>query len=115
MLEPVRQYAREKREESGETEWVRRRHLSFFLALAEEAEPRLRSPEDVEWLESLEADHDNLREGLSWALERGKGHLAVRLCGALGGFWLTQGNLGEGREWLEAADRKSTRLNSSHP
>ena len=42
MLEPIRQYAREKLEEGGEAEEVRRRHASFFLALAEEAEPRLR-------------------------------------------------------------------------
>jgi hypothetical protein len=39
MLEPVRQYAREKLEGSGEA--VRRRHAVFFLALAEEAEPGL--------------------------------------------------------------------------
>ena len=39
MLEPVRQYALEKLEESGEAEEVRRRHAAFFLALAEEAEP----------------------------------------------------------------------------
>ena len=55
MLEPIRQYAREKLEESGEAEEVRRRHASFFLALAEEAEPRLLGPEDVEWLKRLEA------------------------------------------------------------
>ena len=103
MLKPIRKYAREKLKEEGEAEEVQRRHASFFVALAEEAEPRLRGPEDVVWLERLEADHDNLRAALSWALERGKVHLAVRLCGALGWFWFTQGYLGEGREWLEAA------------
>ena len=72
MLEPIRKYAREKLKEEGEAEEVQRRHASFFVALAEEAEPRLRGPEDVVWLERLEADHDNLRAALSWALERGK-------------------------------------------
>ena len=112
MLEPIRQYAREKLEEGGEGAEVRSRHARYFLELAEEAEPRLRGPEDVEWLERLEADHDNLRVALSWALEREKIHLAVRLCGALGWFWLTHGYLGEGREWLEAALAKGGQTTS---
>jgi non-specific serine/threonine protein kinase len=70
MLEPVRQYARDKLEEDGEGEEARRRHATFFLALAEEAEPRLRGPEDTIWLERLEIEHDNLRAALSWALEK---------------------------------------------
>jgi predicted ATPase len=69
MLEPVRQYAREKLEEGGASEEVQHRHDTFFLALAEEAEPKLRGAEDTEWLERLEAEHDNLRMALSWALE----------------------------------------------
>jgi predicted ATPase len=35
MLEPVKQYAREKLEDAGEGETVRRRHADYFLALAE--------------------------------------------------------------------------------
>ena len=102
MLEPVRQYAREKLEEGGEAEEVRRRHASFFLALAEEAEPRLRGPEDMEWLERLEAEHDNLRAALSWALEqRESNELGLRLAGALWPFWEARGYYGEGHSWLE--------------
>src|SRR5215207_129980 len=109
MLEPIRQYAREKLEEGGEGEEARRRHATFFLALAEEAEPRLRGPEDVEWLERLETEHDNLRVALSWTLERGDAELALRLGGALGIFWHTHGHQGEGRKWLEAALAKDDR------
>src|SRR5215216_5604125 len=42
MLEPIRQYALERLEERGEGEEARRRHATFFLALAEEAEANLR-------------------------------------------------------------------------
>ncbi|MCB0183361.1 MAG: AAA family ATPase, partial [Caldilineaceae bacterium] len=45
LLETIRQYAREKLLEAGETEPVRARHLRFFLKLAEEAEPKLRMTE----------------------------------------------------------------------
>ncbi len=64
MLEPVKQYAREKLEEGSEGEEVWHRHLTFFLALAANTEPRLQGPGDVEWLERLEAEHDNMRARL---------------------------------------------------
>ena len=44
LLEPVRQYARDKLEESEDAEKLRLRHAAFFLALAEEAEPELWGP-----------------------------------------------------------------------
>jgi non-specific serine/threonine protein kinase len=102
MLEPIRQYAREKLEEGGDAEEVRRQHASFFLALAENAEPRLRGPEDIEWLERLEAEHDNLRAALSWALEQEEvDELGLRLAGALWLFWEGHGHFGEGHSWLK--------------
>ena len=101
MLEPTRQYAREKLEEGDEGEEVRRRHAGFFLDLAEEAEPRLRGPEDTEWLERLEVEHDDLRAALSWALERGEAEVGLRLAGALWLFWQGHGHYGEGHRWLE--------------
>ena len=61
LLEPVRQYAREKLEESGEAEVVLRRHAEFFLALAERAEPELKGAGQEEWLRRLEREHANLR------------------------------------------------------
>jgi predicted ATPase len=51
MLEPVRQYAREKLEESEEAEKVKGGHATFFLALAEEAEPELAGPQQRVWVE----------------------------------------------------------------
>jgi predicted ATPase len=86
---------------------VRCRHASFFLALAEDTEPRLRGPEDVEWLERLETEHDNLRDALSWALEQEEAdELGLRLAGALWLFWEAHGHYGEGGRWLEEALEK---------
>ena len=65
MLETVHEYAREKLEESGEAEELRRLHARYFLALAEEAEPELKGARQYEWLERLEAEHDNMRVALS--------------------------------------------------
>ena len=101
MLEPIRQYAREKLEESGEAQYVQGRHTDFFFALAEEAEPELVGSQQNVWLERLEGEHDNLREALSWSLERGRADLALRLGAALWRFWHVRGYLSEGIRWME--------------
>jgi predicted ATPase/DNA-binding SARP family transcriptional activator/DNA-binding NarL/FixJ family response regulator len=109
MLEPIRQYARERLEESEEAEAIQRRHAEFFLALAEEAEPEVEGPQQAAWLERLEAEHDNLRAALSWSLERGEeAELGLRVAGALGQFWYLRGYFGEGRRWLEEALAKAS-------
>ena len=96
MLEPVRQYAREKLEESGEAEQVRHRHATWFLGLAEEAELHLKGLHQVAWLERLEREHDNLRAAMRWLLEEGEVETVVRLAWALRFFWYVHGHQSEG-------------------
>jgi predicted ATPase/DNA-binding SARP family transcriptional activator/DNA-binding CsgD family transcriptional regulator len=108
LLEPVRQYAREKLEESGQAEVVLRRHAEFFLTLAERAEPELKGAGQDEWLRRLEREHANLRGALAWTLDPAdsteprehRTELGLRLAGALGRFWGVYGP-GEGLRWLE--------------
>ncbi len=103
MLEPIRQYAREKFQESTEFASVHRRHAALFFAMAEEAEPELKGARQEAWLTRLEEEHDNLRIALSWTLEREEAQLSLRFGAALGGFWHMRGHLSEGKRWLEAA------------
>ena len=103
MLETIHEFAREKLEESGEAEEIKRAHAEYFLTLAEEAYPELKGPDQLEWLERLEAEHDNMRAALSWALERKEAEVALRLGGALWWFWAMRGYHSEGRRWLEEA------------
>jgi predicted ATPase/DNA-binding SARP family transcriptional activator/DNA-binding CsgD family transcriptional regulator/Tfp pilus assembly protein PilF len=100
MLEPVRQYARERLEASGDADELRSRHAAYFLAEAEVAEPELVGPQQRWWLDRLEREHDNLRAALGWSLEC-RDLMALRLGGALARFWYTRGYLSEGRRWLE--------------
>jgi predicted ATPase/DNA-binding XRE family transcriptional regulator len=102
MLEPVRQYAGEKLEESGESGAVTRSHAAFFLALAEQAYPELRGPRQGEWLDRLEREKGNLRAAMGWALFAGDDDTAARLGWALWVFWWLRGYQGEGRRWMEA-------------
>jgi predicted ATPase/class 3 adenylate cyclase len=95
MLETIHEYASEKLHESGEAAEVSRLHAEYFMAFAEEAE--LEGPDQVSWMERLEADHDNFRAALSWLLQVGKAELALRIGGALWLFWRIRGHLSEGR------------------
>jgi len=101
LLETIRQYGFEKLAETSEGQVVRARHRDFYLGFAEDAEPRLQGPEQVAWLQRLEADHDNLRAALRWSLDCDETEAALRLGSALSLFWDTHGYVREGREWLD--------------
>jgi predicted ATPase/class 3 adenylate cyclase len=100
LLETIREYGLEQLAQHGEEEATKRAHAEFFLAFAEEAGPKLTSPEQLVWLERLEAEHDNVRAALGWALG-GDAPIALRLAVGLGWFWYFRGYLREGRAWLE--------------
>ena len=101
MLETIREYAREKLDESGHGDDLRRRHAEFFRRLAEEAYAR-RFDAEAESAARLETDHDDLRAALDW-LAAHDADAALELAGALGWFWLSRGLMEEGRTRLSDA------------
>jgi predicted ATPase/DNA-binding SARP family transcriptional activator/DNA-binding CsgD family transcriptional regulator len=110
MLEPVRQYAREHLEESGEVESIREWHAHHYLALAETAEPELHGAAQAEWLQRLRIELGNLRGALWWSLEPGdeereRAESGLRLVTALWRFWDVEG-FEEGKQWLQTALEK---------
>ena len=103
LLEVIRQFAKDRLLESGVERAIRRRHLTYFLGLAEEAAPELRGPHQVEWLNRLERDFDNLRAAGEWAqAEPGHEEEGMRLVAALMWFWRLRGHPGEARRWSDA-------------
>ena len=98
LLETVRQYALEKLLDSGESERLCDRHLSFFLSLAESAETTYPDGNWLEWIPRLEIEHDNLRAALEWACDRDS-ETARWLAGLLRWFWHWANHSGEARTW----------------
>ena len=103
MLELLREFGLEQLATSSETETIRLRHANFYLRLAEQAEVKLESAEQVEWINHMEEEHDNLRAALEWSkAAEGAGEICLRLAGTLGLFWEARGYFSEGRERLSA-------------
>lgn len=100
MLETIRQYASDKLIATGDAERVRHRHLDFFLALAEEANPQLSSLEAIAWGQRLERENDNMRAALEWSLSSGAIETGLSLAVALSQYWQIRGYLREGQAWF---------------
>jgi non-specific serine/threonine protein kinase len=103
MLETIREFARDLLEPSEEFGDLRERHLDFYLALALEAEPNLTGPEQRRWYERLTLEHDNIREALAYACDRGDGERALMLSGTIWRFWWNRGYTDEASHWYERA------------
>src|SRR5205085_5505237 len=104
MLESIREYALDKLAQAGETRAARNRHLGFYVEFAEKARPGLMHHQQVEWQGRLDAEADNLRAALSWAVEQEDAEAALRMSGALCEyiFQHNRENL-ENFQWLSAA------------
>ena len=104
LLEAVRQFARLRLVESGESLLFHNRHRDYCLQLVQEAETHYIDSEQEVWFQRLESEHDNLRAALQWCLENPESQaLGLEFASALWWFWWAHGYLREGREWLEAA------------
>ncbi len=108
MLEIVREHALERLLESGDVNLLRARHLDFFLALAEESEPKMHSSSLSSLLGWLELERANLLAALEWSI--GQDEIAndllekgLRLAGSLSWFWHQRGYWSEGKYWLDKA------------
>jgi predicted ATPase/DNA-binding XRE family transcriptional regulator len=100
MLETIREYGWSHASMSEELENLIGRYTSYYLDLAEEAEPQLTGPEQDFWFDRLESEHDNLRSALALQLDRKQGSEAARMAAALWRFWYVRNHLSEGRQWF---------------
>jgi tetratricopeptide (TPR) repeat protein len=115
MLETIRQYAEFQMFASEEVDDVKNRHRDWFMQLAETAEPKLRTGEQLTWLNQLELEHDNLRAAMSWSIEQKHIEQALRIPSALAYFWEIHGHGEEGRNWFKQALAMDDDTNKKYP
>lgn len=114
MLETIRTYARDELLEAGEFDEAARAHAEHFLGVVEELRTQTFSgPIDHELAARgrFEAEHDNVRAVLDWALgpddstppEPSRVHVGLALCANIAYLWRSSGYLAEARRRLERA------------
>ena len=96
MLETIREYGLERLAEAGETESQRLALSGYLLALASEAEPRLRAADQLIWLRRLTEEHDNLHYAIRAAIDAGDRATAAAFVARLGWYWWLRGHRAEG-------------------
>jgi predicted ATPase/class 3 adenylate cyclase len=108
MLETIREYGLEMLTTTGELEATRRVYATYYLTLAEEAEPGLRGAQQLVWVKRLEQEQNNLRAVLAWSVEPGQDEevgqrreLGLQLGAALRPFWVAHAHFREGQALLQ--------------
>jgi predicted ATPase/DNA-binding SARP family transcriptional activator len=103
MSGTIMEYAGQRLAAAGEADLARHAHLAYFTELAELADPQLRRAEQLNWLATLEAEHDNIGAAMRGALAAGEAQSAMRLAAGAGWYWWLGGHKTEGMELLTAA------------
>jgi len=103
LLGTIKEYAAHRLAEAGESTAARHAHLAYFTELAETADPRLRSAEQMKWLAVLGAEHDDISSAMRGAVAAGEAEAAMRLAGGAGWYWWLSGHRAEGIELIIAA------------
>jgi len=70
LLETLRQYALERLDAHDAGDTARRRHADHYAQLAETAAPELLGRHELDWRPRINAEIDNFRAAVTWALDR---------------------------------------------
>jgi len=102
MLETIREYGRERLEQSGEMEAISRAHAAYCLVLAEEGTAEMPAGEREAWLDRCDAEHDNFRAAIEYLVKSANADWGLRMGNALLWFWEPREHLTEGRRAMAA-------------
>ncbi|MGW0536883.1 ATP-binding protein [Streptomyces sp. NPDC003032] len=101
LLETIHEYAAERAAATPDLlTAAARRHTAYFHALVEQAEPKLRTAEQLPWIRRLETELDNIRAALQHSIETRDTPTAIALALHTGWFWWLRNLHREGRDWM---------------
>ncbi len=113
LLETIREYAAMHLEASGRREAAQESHACYFVDYVTAASERIYEKTGADSLaalkrelDAIKVEYDNLQAAWNWLMTSTirlpeAPVLAIRLATALYRYWDHQGNIGDGRRWLE--------------
>jgi predicted ATPase len=102
LLETVRQYALDKLFEADEADEARLRHAEFFLTISRSVRDGL-DRDDFTFMNVGNDELGNNRAAMTWALESGRGELALELACNLRMYFWNRVMYRESTKWLTSA------------
>jgi predicted ATPase/DNA-binding SARP family transcriptional activator len=102
MLETIREFGLARLTASGRRAQVFGAHARAFAGLAAEAEAQLRGPDQMRWLDLIQAELPNIRQAVDWSADGGAPEDAIQTVGSLWRFWQERALTHEARSRLEA-------------
>jgi non-specific serine/threonine protein kinase len=103
MLETIREFGMEIIVRRGDETTVRNRHARYFCQLADQGSLHLKTSETAVWLPRLNASRDNLRATLEWLDRSDRVDDFLKCASWMATYWDYQGQINEGRLWIERA------------
>lgn len=101
LLETIRQYGQDKLFSSTEVNDLVKQHNKYFFELTGFAEKELRGPNQIKWLNHLNAMFDNIRAALEASIETNQTKAALELALNLEWFWFIRGRQREASDWFQ--------------
>ncbi|MGD0006742.1 MAG: hypothetical protein ABSE06_21210 [Anaerolineaceae bacterium] len=112
LLETVRQYAREKLNDAGESQRLHEFHAAYYLDLAKQGGSNLFNRQAALWVKRLDVDFPNIRAAFIWALEGQAPENGIEALLSLWYYWPLRSLSEEGHALLEKALRI---VDAEHP
>ncbi|MCW2626162.1 protein kinase [Mycobacterium sp.] len=102
LLDTLRDYGREKLDQTSERPTLRRRHMDWYRRLVADMAADWFSSRQAYWLKRIEAEKHNLREAWEFALTDSPPTL-LAMCAGVYPYAIGRGLLREMRRWLDRA------------
>jgi predicted ATPase len=103
MLETVREFARARLADDRRARAVHERHCDFYIELAERNRGELERSAPAALLSEVDAELNNFRAALRWALDARSAARALRLAAALPVYWSHRQLSEEAADWIRSA------------
>lgn len=98
MLQVIRDFALEQLEATDEADDLRQKYAEYYLTVARNAAPELKTRHRKKQLQQLEQDYDNFRAVFNWSISpSGRLDVGLSLVGALFWYWNFLAYFREGR------------------